>query len=261
MPCPPSLRALCALVLTLAAVPALAPSSPGDFTPLLPARQLGEAESLARERVARKPRDGVAWWCPTQVEGNDAKKPDALLPQVEKCVAELPQSARCHHAAGTLYAALATSAGLSGGLKYAGRIKDSFLRAIELDPRHFEMRRDLIQFYLQAPGVAGGSVRRAVAQAEACAAIDPVRGRLLRADVHAYESEWGRRRARSPVCRRRATPDWRNSCCQRGWRWTPRSARTTAWAWPASRRASAARPRRPSSSSRPTGPRRRAQPS
>ena len=145
---------------------------------------------IRRVTVARNPRDDVAWWFLARVVGDDAKKRDELLPQVEKCAAELPQSARCHHAAGTLYAALATSAGLSSGLKYAGRIKDSFLRAVELDARNFEMRRDLIQFYLQAPGIAGGSVRRAVAQAEAYATLDPMRGRLLRADVHAYEKEW-----------------------------------------------------------------------
>lgn len=183
-------RTIPVLFLALAAASAVAQSSPGDFSALLAARKLGEIEALARERTARNPRDDVAWWFMARVVGNDAKKRDELLPQLEKCVVELPESARCHHAAGTLYAALATSAGLSGGLKYAGRIKDSFVRAVELDGRHFEMRRDLIQFYLQAPGIAGGSVRRAVAQAEAFTAIDPMRGRLLRADVHAYEKEW-----------------------------------------------------------------------
>lgn len=186
-----SLGAISALVLALAAAPAFAQSSPSDFTALLAARKLGEVEALARERTARNPRDDVAWSVLARVVGDDAKKRDELLPQVEKCVADLPQSARCHHAAGTLYAALATSAGLSSGLKYAGRIKDSFVRAVELDAGNFQMRRDLIQFYLQAPGIAGGSVRRAVAQAEAYAALDPMRGRLLRADVHAYEKEWG----------------------------------------------------------------------
>lgn len=181
---------LAAVVLGLGAVTGAARAAPGELAALLAARKLPEAEALARDMTARNPRDDFAWWVLAQAVAGDPKKRDALLPQVEQCVAELPQSARCHHAAGTLYASLATSAGLSSGLKYAGRIKDSFLRAVELDPGSYEMRRGLIQFYLQAPGVAGGSVRRAVAQAEAFAALDPPRGRLLRAEVHAYEKEW-----------------------------------------------------------------------
>jgi tetratricopeptide (TPR) repeat protein len=75
-------------------------------------------------------------------------------------------------------------------MKYVGRIKDSFLKAVELSPKHFDMRRDLIQFYLQAPGIAGGSVRKARDQAAEFAALDPARGTLLRAEIHAYEEEY-----------------------------------------------------------------------
>jgi tight adherence protein B len=38
-------------------------------------------------------------------------------------------------------------------IKLAGKIKEHLRLAAELDPRHFTMRADLIQFYLQAPGI------------------------------------------------------------------------------------------------------------
>jgi tetratricopeptide (TPR) repeat protein len=80
-------------------------------------------------------------------------------------------------------------------MKYVGRIKDSFSKAVELSPKHFDMRRDLIQFYLQAPGIAGGSVRKARDQAAEFATLDPARGALLRADIHAYEEEYAKAEA------------------------------------------------------------------
>jgi tetratricopeptide (TPR) repeat protein len=79
---------------------------------------------------------------------------------------------------------------MSAGLKYASRIKSGLARATELEPRNYVMRRDLVQFYLQAPGIAGGSVKRANEQAEEFARLDPQRGRLLRVAIQTYEKQW-----------------------------------------------------------------------
>jgi lipopolysaccharide biosynthesis regulator YciM len=102
----------------------------------------------------------------------------------------VPQSARCHPALATLYVAEIESGGMSAGLKYASRIKSGLARAVELEPRNCVMRRDLVQFYLQAPGIAGGSVRRAKERAEDFARLDPRRGQLLRVAIQTHEKRW-----------------------------------------------------------------------
>jgi len=180
------------LIFLLASAGVFAQSTPAEFNALVSAKKTAEVEALARERTARNPKDDLAWWYLARVVADNAAKREQLQPGIENCVKELPLSARCQHALGTLYAALATSSGLTAGIKYASRIKDSFTKAVELAPQDFEMRRDLIQFYLQAPGLAGGSVRRAIEHAEGFAQFDPIRGKLLRADIHAYEKEWDR---------------------------------------------------------------------
>lgn len=174
---------------------AAASSSDADFRVLTKDRKFDAAEILARERFSKDSKDDVALWYWARLAGGDAKKREELIPKVEQCVVELPQSAKCHHALGTLYGAAALSSGIMNGLKYASRIRDSFAKAVELDPRSFEARNDLNQFYLQAPGLAGGSVRKALENAAAHEKLNAFEGKLLRIQVHVYEKEFDKAEA------------------------------------------------------------------
>ena len=70
-----------------------------------------------------------------------------------------------------------------------GRIKELLTKAVELDPKSFEARRDLIQFYLQAPGIAGGSVSKARELTQAAQSINPEHAKLLNAAIALYEKQ------------------------------------------------------------------------
>ena len=191
----PFLAIVLSLSVPLLAVPAFATSTDAEFIGLAKARKLADVEALAREKLARNAKDDVALWYLARFAGGDAKKREELIPRAEQCIKELPQSARCHHILGSLYGAAAMSAGIAAGLKYAGNIKDMFQKAVELDPKHFDMRRDLNQFYLQAPGIVGGSVRKAIQNSTDFAKVDPARAQLLRAEVHIYEKEFDKAEA------------------------------------------------------------------
>ena len=190
-----------ALTLSLAiagivcSTPASAASTDADFAPLAKARNVDAIEALATERLAKDPGDDVALWYWARLVSGHAAKRDLLIPRLEQCVKDLPMSARCHSALGSLYGAAAMSAGITGGMKYVGKIKDAMIRAVELDPARFEMRRDLVQFYLQAPGIVGGSVRRANEHANEFAKYDAARASLLRAEVQAYEKDFAKAEA------------------------------------------------------------------
>lgn len=177
-------------LLSILPAPAHAASSEAEFTALLKERKTAEAEALARTRIAADSKDDMALWFLARIASGDAKKRDELIPKAEQCAKDLPQSARCQSALGTLFGSAALSSGMMGGLKYLSRIKEALLMAVELDPRFFDARRDLNQFYLQAPGLAGGSVRKAFANADDLAKLHPAQGALLRAEVHIYEKEF-----------------------------------------------------------------------
>ena len=177
------------LVLTLPCW-AYAQSTDADFQPLLKERKFQEVEALANARITKNPSDELAIWYLTSVSANDKIKRETTITKAEACIAALPKSAKCHHAMGRLYGAAALSSGPLDMMKYASRIKDEFLLAVELDPSNYDARRDLGQYYLQAPGIAGGSVRKAINNADEMGKINPTMGRLLRADVHIYEKEF-----------------------------------------------------------------------
>lgn len=60
----------------------------------------------------------------------------------------------------------------------ARRTKVAWERAVALDPDNLDARSDLIQYYLQAPGILGGSTARALEQAEAIRERNALRGSL-----------------------------------------------------------------------------------
>jgi tetratricopeptide (TPR) repeat protein len=72
----------------------------------------------------------------------------------------------------------------------AGKCKREYLKAVELDGKNVEARQSLLNFYLQAPGFAGGSIEKAAAQAEETKKFDPPRGRQMFASVYLAEEKY-----------------------------------------------------------------------
>lgn len=63
----------------------------------------------------------------------------------------------------------------------AKKVKKEFQEAVRLNPSNIQARRDLQQYDIDAPWIAGGNKDEAREQVEAIAAIDPVEGHLARA--------------------------------------------------------------------------------
>ena len=63
----------------------------------------------------------------------------------------------------------------------ARKTKKEFEEAVQLDKKNVVARRDLEEFYLQAPWMLGGSKDAALEQVNAIAAVDPMEGHLGRA--------------------------------------------------------------------------------
>jgi tetratricopeptide (TPR) repeat protein len=172
-----------------AIMPAHAASSAldADLAQHYSARQWDLLESRARVRLAQNPGDDQALWYLGQALKDQASARDALIAQTERCVATRPSAARCHHLLGQLLSARATAGGIKSGLRLAARIQSHYARAVALDPDEFAYRRDLNQFYLIAPALVGGSVRKARLNATSFAARHTLAGQILMADILVYE--------------------------------------------------------------------------
>jgi tetratricopeptide (TPR) repeat protein len=83
-------------------------------------------------------------------------------------------------------------AGQAGGLKQISlglRFKREAQKALELDPALVDARFGLMQFYLQAPGMAGGDKKRARQMADELVKLDPVQGWIAEARVAAADKD------------------------------------------------------------------------
>jgi tetratricopeptide (TPR) repeat protein len=63
----------------------------------------------------------------------------------------------------------------------AKKAKAEWAKTIQLDPRNIVARRDLEEYCLEAPWIAGGSKDEANSEVSAIAALDPIQGHLARA--------------------------------------------------------------------------------
>jgi len=66
-------------------------------------------------------------------------------------------------------------------LSLARKVKKEFQAAVQLDPASIAARRDLLEYEVDAPWIAGGDKDDARRQIDAIAALDPIDGQLARA--------------------------------------------------------------------------------
>lgn len=98
-------------------------------------------------------------------------------------VAANPNSAEAHYWLGAVYGQQAMRANIFSQMGIAKKVKREFEKAAALDPKHIESRFGLLQFHLQAPGIAGGDEDVAQTLAVELASIDTVSGHRARATL------------------------------------------------------------------------------
>ncbi len=76
--------------------------------------------------------------------------------------------------------------------RMAGQAKDMLIRAVEIDPGYVDARIALVEFYRNAPGIAGGSMKKAKENAEALLAYEngKIHGHRLLATIAMQEDDW-----------------------------------------------------------------------
>ncbi len=124
----------------------------------------------------------------SRLNEQDAAKREATVEQLAACTTSRPSSADCHYGHAALLGSHALQVGVLKAASSAGRIRDGFVRAVELAPQWYAPRSGLVQFYLQAPGFAGGSVGKA--RETARAATRPEQARVLGATIALYEKNF-----------------------------------------------------------------------
>ena len=73
----------------------------------------------------------------------------------------------------------------------ASKARQAFEKAVQLDPKNQEALSDLFEYYLEAPGILGGGLDKAVGIANRIAGLDPIEGHWAQARLAERRKEFG----------------------------------------------------------------------
>jgi tetratricopeptide (TPR) repeat protein len=98
---------------------------------------------------------------------------DKAIQAGERAIELAPQNSVYHLWMGRIYGQKAERVMALRAAGFAGKVRDQFEKAVQLDPNNMEARADLAEFYVEAPGFMGGGKDKARAQADAIASKNP----------------------------------------------------------------------------------------
>jgi tetratricopeptide (TPR) repeat protein len=147
-----------------------------------------EARPLLVELMRREPGNGRAAFLAGRVHLS-LNEADAAVRQLERAAQREPGNAEYHVWLGRAYGLQLTGANALRQRSIAGRMRDALEQAARLDPALPEPRLLLVEYYLRAPGIAGGDRQKALQHARALESRHPYGGALVVARVQATTGE------------------------------------------------------------------------
>ncbi|WP_250432980.1 tetratricopeptide repeat protein [Hanstruepera flava] len=155
---------------------------------LLDKKKYEQAEVIMEDHLLENPSD------PKSIELlGDAYayqgKWDEAIEQYEKLVDLNPDNAEFHYKYGGAMGMKALEVNKVTALFMIDDVENAFLKAIELDKKHINARWALVEYYVQLPGIIGGSVSKSLQYANELEAISKVDGYLAKGYIYEYDDE------------------------------------------------------------------------
>ncbi len=159
----PRLVLLCSFGLTCAANaavthPVTTSTSPAERS--LMQGRIDEAIATLQSAIAANPRDGQAYLLLCRSYYAEEHQ-DQAVAACENAVRSLPGSSEAYDWLGRALGMKASHAGPFAGFGLARKVRTAFETAVQLDPRSAAAADDLSEFYINAPGIAGGGQDKA----------------------------------------------------------------------------------------------------
>jgi tetratricopeptide (TPR) repeat protein len=121
---------------------------------------------------------------------HNAGKTDEAVSAFEQAVALDPTSSLYHLWLGHAYTRQLSSAGFLRKAFIARRSGEAYNMAVKLDASSIEAAEARLDFFLGAPGIVGGGIDKARAEAARIATLDAYRGGMADARIAEHEKEW-----------------------------------------------------------------------
>jgi tetratricopeptide (TPR) repeat protein len=160
----------------------LAPGWADSAKDLLVAGRIDDAIAQLNGRLSSAPSDAESsnLLCRAYFALDDWNRAEAPC---KKAVALDPSNSLYHLWLGRVYGEKADRANFMSAAGLAGKVREEFERAVQLNPNDIEARLDLAEFYILAPGIVGGGETKAREQAQSVATINPGREHWIYARI------------------------------------------------------------------------------
>lgn len=113
------------------------------------------------------------------------------IAKLDRAVSINPNNPQAHYYLGLAYGRKAQQSGILRGMSHVKKAKNEWLRAVELDPNSIDARFRLIEFYIIAPGIVGGSAESAMEQAAQIKKFDALDGHRAYARIYTLQKKLG----------------------------------------------------------------------
>lgn len=177
---------LCCLVLATAGF-----ASEGDPATMVEHGHYKQARVLLEKRLAANAKDVDVLVLLARVNLAYSNS-GAAIKLLEQATALQPKSADAHVYLADAYSRSANDAGMFEKMRLSKIIRNETEQALSIDPKNIDALEGMMEFYLEAPGIMGGSRSKADETAERIMALDPVRGNLARAANASHEKEYAK---------------------------------------------------------------------
>ncbi len=183
---------VCALLLS--ATSGLPSANAHEYSAQLDAKKYAEVETAVAAKLAVEPNNADALVANIDLIllQSNIKRFDDAAKMAEQCIAHNPKNSECHEALGNVLSAKAEQGDIMAAMGSLGTIRDAFKQAIALDPTNYNATVSLLGFYLEVPGLMGGSTSSAKKLIRSTEKINPAVATLLQAKFDLYDEEFAK---------------------------------------------------------------------
>lgn len=180
--------ALAMIVCTAVACLAADVTKDQDISALIEAGHIKRARPLVEARLQKNPKDAEALYYSSQIK-EKAGDIDGAISLAEQATALDPNKAIYHLQLGETYGTKAQKASMFSAMKFAHKIREEGEKALQLDPKLSDAYELLVQYYLQAPGIAGGDKNKAYKMLDDLFKFDAERANLIRGELASKDKQ------------------------------------------------------------------------
>jgi len=169
--------------------PALPPTPLNEAIGLMQARKLPEAQAAFTKIAAAEPTNGEAAFYLGRLalwRGNQ----EQAVQWLEKATQLVPDKSPYFRELGDAYGLAAQKAGLLSKFGFAKKCLAAYDKAVALDPADLDARASRVEYYRYAPGIVGGGMDKAYAEAAEIRRRDSLRGVMVLSNLYVADKKY-----------------------------------------------------------------------